>query len=456
VEKLWILNEIAASRMSTWSQVLTRIEQVVDRTEYDTWLAPARFLGQKGDTLDVGVPSQRYVDEIRERFGARIRRVMDEISPERVQIHFIIQDDQPGSDELSVTIGPPRDDLPTAVFNPRYRFDSFVVGNSNQLAYAASKSISENPSGSFNPLFIYGGAGLGKTHLIQAIGQQLRESRPQMKVAYMSAEAFMTELITSIRFDRMQPFRERYRSLDALLLDDIQFIAGKERTQEEFFHTFNALYESQKQIVFTSDRPPKEIPTLEERLRSRFEWGLTADIQAPDLETKVAILRKKAEDKGVNVPQEVALFIAERVRSNIRELEGHLNKVVAFASMVGKSITIELVKEALKDILSKEDKPINAPDILRVVAAHYGLKASDLKQKSNAQTIAFPRQVAMYLCKELTDLSYPEIGKVFSERASEKGKHHSTVMYSVQQIKKKMDNDQQFARTVESLAKQFR
>jgi chromosomal replication initiator protein len=441
--------------MSTWSQVLTRIEQVVDRTEYDTWLAPTRFLGQKGDTLDVAVPSQRYVDEIRERFGARIRRAMDEISPERVQIHFVI-DDHAGFDELGSVLAPPRDELPSAVFNPRYRFDSFVVGNSNQLAYAASKSISENPSGSFNPLFIYGGAGLGKTHLIQAIGQQLKDSRPQMKVAYMSAESFMTELIASIRFDRMQPFRERYRCLDALLLDDIQFIAGKERTQEEFFHTFNALYESQKQIVFTSDRPPKEIPTLEERLRSRFEWGLTADIQAPDLETKVAILRKKAEDKGINIPQEIAIFIAERVRSNIRELEGHLNKVVAFASMVGKPISIELVKEALKDVLSKEDKPISAPEILRVVAAHYGLKASDLKQKSNAQTIAFPRQVAMYLCKELTDLSYPEIGKVFSERSSEKGKHHSTVMYSVQQIKKKMDNDQQFARTVESLAKQFR
>ncbi|HKR65907.1 MAG TPA: chromosomal replication initiator protein DnaA [Thermoanaerobaculia bacterium] len=435
--------------MSTWSQVLNRIEQVVDRTEYETWLAPTRFLGQKGDTLDVAVPSQRYVDEIRERFGARIRGVLNEISPERVQIHFVV-DDSIASDELVPNIAPPKDDLPTALFNPRYRFETFVVGNSNQLAYAASKSISENPSGSFNPLFIYGGAGLGKTHLIQAIGQQLKETRLNMKVAYMSAEAFMTELISSIRFDRMQPFRERYRSLDALLLDDIQFIAGKERTQEEFFHTFNALYESQKQIVFTSDRPPKEIPTLEERLRSRFEWGLTADIQAPDLETKVAILRKKAEDKGLNLPQEVALFLAERVRSNVRELEGHLNKIAVYASLAGKTVTIDLAKEALKDVLSKEDKPITPTEILRVVAAHYGLKASDLKQKSNAQTIAFPRQVAMYLCKDLTDLSYPEIGKLFAD------KHHSTVMYSVQQIKKKMDNDQQFARTVESLAKQFR
>ena len=434
--------------MNAWTQVLARIEQVVDRAEYDTWLGPTRFLGQKSDTIDIAVPSQRYVDEIRERFGAQIRGFLNEISAERVQVHFVV--DTAVKDDLPITMPPAKDELPTAVFNPRYRFESFVIGSSNQLAYAASKSIAENPSGSFNPLFIYGGAGLGKTHLIQAIGHQVRELRPQLKVAYMSADSFVTELITSIRYDRMQSFRDRYRSVDALLLDDIQFIAGKERTQEEFFHTFNALYEAQKQIVFTSDRPPKEIPTLEERLRSRFEWGLTADIQPPDLETKVAILRKKAEEKKVDLPNEVAYFIAERVRSNIRELEGHLNRVAAFASLTGNSVNIDLAKEALKDVLSKENKPITPSEILRVVAAHYGLKTSDIKQKSNAQTIAFPRQVAMYLCKELTDLSYPEIGKLFAD------KHHSTVMYSVQQIKKKIDNDQQFARTVEGLAKQFR
>jgi chromosomal replication initiator protein len=450
VEKLWILNEIAAvaPQMSTWSQVLSRIEQVVDRTEYDVWLAPTRFVSQKGDTLDIAVPSQRYVDEIRERFGPQIRAFLNEVSPERVQINFLI--DPNGGPDPAPPAAPPKDELPAATFTRRYRFDSFVVGSSNQLAYAASKSIAENPSGSFNPLFIYGGAGLGKTHLIQAIGQQIRESRPNLKIVYMSADAFVTELITSIRYDKMQPFRDRYRSVDALLLDDIQSIAGKERTQEEFFHTFNALYEAQKQIVFTSDRPPKEIPTLEERLRSRFEWGLTADIQPPDLETKVAILRKKAEDKGLQIPQEVALFVAERVRSNVRELEGHLNKIVVYASLAGKNVSIDVAKEALKDVLSKEDKPITPTEILRVVAAHYGLKVADIKQKSNAKTIAFPRQVAMYLCKDLTDLSYPEIGKLFAD------KHHSTVMYSVQQIKKMIDADAQFARTVEALAKQFR
>src|SRR5215212_9869960 len=434
--------------MNTWSQVLARIEQVVDRSDYDNWLARTKLISQKGDTLDIAVPSQRYVDEIRERFGAQIRGLLNEISAERVQIHFVI--DGTARDDLGLQVAPVKDEIPAAIFNPRYRFDTFVVGNSNQLAYAASKSIAENPSGSFNPLFIYGGAGLGKTHLIQAIGQQVRELRPRLKIGYMSADTFVTDLISSIRYDRMQSFRDRYRSLDALLLDDIQFIAGKERTQEEFFHTFNALYEAQKQIVFTSDRPPKEIPTLEERLRSRFEWGLTADIQPPDLETKVAILRKKAEDKGLQIPQEVALFVAERVRSNVRELEGHLNRVVAFASLTGNAITLDVVKEALKDVLSKENKPITPTEILRVVAAHYGLKVTDIKAKSNAKTIAFPRQVAMYMCKELTDLSYPEIGKLFND------KHHSTVMYSVQQIKKMLDGDQQFARTVETLAKQFR
>jgi len=435
--------------MNTWSQVLARIEQVVEKSDYENWLAQTRFVGQKGDTLDIAVPSQRYVDEIRERFGAQIRGFLNEISRERVQVHFVV-DTSISHDDLPIAIAPPKDEVPSAVFSPRYRFDSFVVGNSNQLAYAASKSIAENPSGSFNPLFIYGGAGLGKTHLIQAIGHQLRDSRPSMKVVYMSAESFMTELIASIRFDKMQSFRDRYRSVDALLLDDIQFIAGKERTQEEFFHTFNALYEAQKQIVFTSDRPPKEIPTLEERLRSRFEWGLTADIQAPDLETKVALLRKKAEEKKLDLPTDVAFFIAERVRSNIRELEGHLNRVAAFASLTGNAVNIDLAKEALKDVLSKENKPITPTEILRVVAAHYGLKVTDIKAKSNAKTIAFPRQVAMYMCKELTDLSYPEIGKLFND------KHHSTVMYSVQQIKKMLDSDQQFARTVDSLQKQFR
>ena len=434
--------------MNVWNQLLTRIEQTIDRSDYEMWFAPTRFLARRGDTIDVGIPTQKHVDAVRDRFGSHVRELLNELSPERVQVHFVVEN---ASDDLpQLAAQPQREELPASIFNQRYSFSTFVVGSSNQLAYAASQSIAENPSGSFNPLFIYGGAGLGKTHLIQAIGQRIREKDAKKKVVYMSADNFVTDLITSIRYDKMASFRERYRTVDALLLDDIQFLAGKERTQEEFFHTFNALYEAQKQIVFTSDAPPKEIPTLEERLRSRFEWGLIADIQPPDLETKVAILRKKAEERKIDMPQEVAIFIAERVRSNIRELEGHLNRVVAFASMVGHSIDIDLVKEALKDLLSKENKPITAAEILKVVAAHYGIKVSELKSKSNSRPIAYPRQVAMYLCKNLTDLSYPEIGKVFNN------KHHSTVMYSVEKIDQLMQDDQQLARTLDMLTKQFR
>jgi chromosomal replication initiator protein len=436
--------------MNVWKQVLARLEQLIDRADYESWFAPTRFLAQKADTVDVGVPSQRFVDEIRERFGRQIRTILSELSTDKIQVNFIVDGATAAIDEIPIPAVPPRDEVPAAVFNPRYRFSTFVVGSSNQLAYAASLSIAENPSGSFNPLFIYGGAGLGKTHLIQAIGQQIRQQDPGRKVVYMSADSFVTELISSIRYDKMQSFRDRYRSVDALLLDDIQFLAGKERTQEEFFHTFNALYEAQKQIVFTSDAPPKDIPTLEERLRSRFEWGLIADIQPPDLETKVAILRKKAEEKKMDLPHDVALFIAERVRSNIRELEGHLNRVTAFGSLTGHPVNIDLAKEALKDLLSKDNKPITPADIIKVVAAHYGIKVSDLKSKSNARPIAYPRQVAMYMCKELTDLSYPEIGKLFNN------KHHSTVMYSVEKIEQLTQDDQQVARTIEMLTKQFR
>jgi chromosomal replication initiator protein len=266
----------------------------------------------------------------------------------------------------------------------------------------------------------------------------------------MSADSFVNDLISSIRYDRMSQFRDRYRSVDALLLDDIQFLAGKERTQEEFFHTFNALYEAQKQIVFTSDAPPRDIPTLEERLRSRFEWGLTADIQAPDLETKIAILRKKAEEKRINLPNDVALFIAERVRSNIRELEGHLNRVTAYSSLTAHSIDMDLTKEALRDLLANENKPISPQEILRVVAGHYGIKVTEMKSKSNSRPIAYPRQVAMYLCKALTDLSYPEIGKLFNN------KHHSTVIYSVEKIEKLKGEDPAVDSTVEALMKHFR
>ncbi len=436
--------------MNVWRQVLDRLEQVVEKTEYDTWFAPTRFLARKGDTVDVGVPSQQFIEEIRERYGAQIRLILDNVSHGRINLQFIADADSEPDGTLFSPPAPPPSDFSPPRFGTRYRFDTFVVGSSNQLAHAASKASAENPGGAYNPLFIYGGAGLGKTHLIQAIGQELLESNPALKVVYMSADSFTSELIASIRYDKMHQFRERYRSADALLLDDIQFLAGKERTQEEFFHTFNALHQAQKQIVFTSDAPPRDIPTLEERLRSRFEWGLIADIQPPDLETRIAILRKKAEEKQIDLPHEAALFIAERVLYSVRELEGHLNKLAIYASLAGKPISLDMAKEALKALLDKENKPITANEILRVVAAHYAIKISELKSKSNQRTIAFPRQVAMYLCKELTDLSYPEIGRIFNN------KHHSTVMYSVEKIDELKDDNSDLARTLEMLAKQFR
>jgi chromosomal replication initiator protein len=309
--------------------------------------------------------------------------------------------------------------------------------------------VAESPSHSYNPLFLYGGVGLGKTHLLHAIGHHLHGRHPLLRVLYLPAEQFVNELINSIRFERMPAFRERYRTIDVLMIDDIQFLANKERTQEEFFHTFNTLYTSQKQIILSSDSSPRNIPTLEERLRSRFEWGLIADIQPPDLETKVAILRRKADSEGLRLPDDVALFIARQVRSNIRELEGLLNRVLAFASLTGKPLALDLAKETLKDILPPEGRQVSAAEIIKFVARHYGLKVSEIKSRNNSKQIAFPRQVAMYLCKQLTDLSFPDIGRQFND------KHHSTVMYSVEKIEVLRGTDADLDRTLQSLQQHF-
>ncbi|HYG63353.1 MAG TPA: chromosomal replication initiator protein DnaA, partial [Thermoanaerobaculia bacterium] len=332
---------------------------------------------------------------------------------------------------------------------PRYTFDSFVSGPSNQLAFAASQAAGSAYPPKYNPVFICGGVGLGKTHLLHAIGHEILRNRPHLRVLYLAAEQFVNELINSIRFDRMPEFRERYRTIDVLMIDDVQFIANKERTQEEFFHTFNTLYTSQKQIILSSDSSPRNIPTLEERLRSRFEWGLIADIQPPDLETKMAILQRKAASEGVQVPDEVAGFIAQQVRSNIRELEGLLTRVVAYGSLTGKPVTLSLTRETLKDILPEEGRKPPATEIIKAVAHHYGLKLAEIKSKSNSRQVVIPRQVAMYLCKKLTDLSYPEIGKLFND------KHHSTVMYSVEKVQQTRQSDPEFDRTLQAFEQQF-
>jgi len=330
--------------------------------------------------------------------------------------------------------------------NPKCSFQTFVVGSCNQFAHAAALAVAEAPGKTYNPLYIYGGVGLGKTHLMHAIGHSIKERNRYLRLSYISAEKFMNELINAIRYDKAQTFREKYRSIDVLLIDDIQFMAGKERTQEEFFHTFNALYDAQKQIVITSDCPPREIPTLEERLHSRFEWGLIADMEPPDLETKVAILKRKADLDGVILPDDVAFFIASKVKSNIRELEGSLVRLIAISSLRGLPISKMLAQDAIRNI-AEDDRPggITIEDIQRAVAAHYRLRVDDLKSKNNSRQIAVPRQVAMYLCKRLTKHSYPEIGREFG------GKHHTTVIHSVEKIEGLTSKDQNFHRVVSDL-----
>ncbi|RPJ12851.1 MAG: chromosomal replication initiator protein DnaA, partial [Desulfobacteraceae bacterium] len=336
---------------------------------------------------------------------------------------------------------------------PKYTFDSFVIGSSNQLAHAASLAVAERPSKAYNPLYLYGGVGLGKTHLMHAIGNLIQSKTRSIRLTYMSSENFMNELVNAIRYDRTSPFRQKYRNIDVLLMDDIQFIAGKERTQEEFFHTFNALYDAQKQIVITSDCPPKEIPTLEERLHSRFEWGLIADIQPPDLETKLAILKKKADLELPNLSDEVAIFIAGGIRSNIRELEGALNRLSARASLDGltvSDINIAYAKDVLKGFTATDTPNISSDKILRAVASFFSLKPAQLKAKNNSRPIAVPRQIAMYICKELTGQSLPQIGRDFG------GKHHTTVLHSIRKIHSLKKKDPEISAAVTSIVNSLR
>jgi chromosomal replication initiator protein len=337
-----------------------------------------------------------------------------------------------------------------AGLNPRYTFDTFIVGSSNQFAHAACRAVAEAPSRSYNPLFIYGGVGLGKTHLMHAVGYYVLQHDQNLKLTYISSERFMNEMINAVRYDRVLDFRERYRSVDLLLVDDIQFLAGKEGTQTEFFHTFNALYDSQKQIVLSSDCPPHEIPALEERLRSRFEWGLIADIQSPDLETKVAILKKKAEAEAVPLPDNVALYIAGKIKSNIRELEGSLIRLIAYASLTGQEITLALAQDVLKNILEHDAKAVTIEVIQKFVADYYNLKMVELKSRNNSKSVAKPRQIAMYLCKSLTHASLPEIGRSFG------GKHHSTVIHSIRKVEELRKKEPDFNTLIGNFLEGFR
>ncbi len=434
-----------------WTSILKRLEDKLDPKELKTWFAPTRQLAFDGATtapsLTVSVPNRVFAEWIETRHGELLSREATAAGLPGLAIRF-----EPASVPVAAPEPAPAAAAAsrTLILNPRYTFETFVVGSSNQFAHAAARAVAESPSRAYNPLFLYGGVGLGKTHLMHAIAHEILRSSPNAHVAYLSAERFLNELINALRFEKMHEFKRRYRELDVLLMDDIQFIAGKDSTQEEFFHTFNALHESQKQIVVTSDALPKEIPTLEERLRSRFEWGLIADIQPPDLEMKVAIIRKKAAAEKMEIPNDLALFIAGTVKSNIRELEGRLNRVLAFASLTGKRPSVELARETLKDIVGTEENRAIPSEIIKTVAAHYGLRVSDLKARSNAKPIAFPRQVAMYLCRKLTGLSYPEIGRLFND------KHHSTVMHSVEKIERMVEDDVNFRKVVESFLQPYR
>jgi len=411
-----------------WDHVLARIETKVNRHSFYTWFKPTAFVADHDGTIRVRVPNALFRDWLTKHYAAVIEEALHEVQRPGAPVAFVTEDTAPPLvPEMPVEPEPEDgaehrgDEL--GLLSPRYSFDTFIVGPSNQFAHAACRAVAEAPSRSYNPLFIYGGVGLGKTHLMHAIGHYVATHFRNFKLTYISSERFMNEMVNAIRYDRILDFRERYRSVDVLLVDDVQFLAGKEGTQTEFFHTFNALYDSQKQIVISSDCPPHEIPQLEERLRSRFEWGLIADIQSPDLETKTAILKRKAETEGVPLPDNVAIYIAGKIKSNIRELEGSLIRLIAFASLTGREITLPLAQEVLRNVLQNDDRAVTIEIVQKSVADHYSLKVSELKSKNNSKSVAMPRQIAMYLCKALTSASLPEIGKSFG------GKHHSTVIH---------------------------
>jgi chromosomal replication initiator protein len=432
--------------MSLWEDVLARLEAKVNPHSFATWFRPTQYADLRDGVLRVRVPNPQFRDWLGRNYHGVIGEALSELGRGEVRVVFEADAEAPAGDAPAAE----REGTATATLNPKYTFESFVVGSSNQFAHAAARAVAEIPSKSYNPLFLYGGVGLGKTHLMHAIGHYIQARSRHLKLLYISTDRFINEMINAIRFDRLPSFREKFRSIDVLLVDDIQFIAGKDRTQEEFFHIFNALHDTQKQIVISSDCPPRQIPTLEERLHSRFEWGLIADIQAPDLETKVAILRKKAEAERVEMSENVALFIASKVKTNIRELEGSLIRLIAYASLTGRDIDLPLTQEVLKDLLHSEERPITIEMIQKFVADHYSVKLSELKAKNNSKAVAVPRQIAMYLTKTLTGASLPEIGKVFG------GKHHSTVIHSVRKIDLMRKRDPDFDRLIHSFVQAFR
>ncbi len=456
-----------------WDDILCSIKTKLQGESFETWFNPIRFEGVDNNrhVIRLRAPNPAVRDWVTIHYANLIDQSFGEVNLAGYSVDWVLPDDgatahMPDRNSAGASTAAVRavDTSPSRLtvqdaaaqapyvaidpsLNSKYTFESFVVGSCNQFAHAASLAVAQAPGKTYNPLYLYGGVGLGKTHLMHACGNAIKQRNPHLTLSYLSSERFMNELINAIRYDKTPSFREKYRSVDVLLIDDIQFMAGKERTQEEFFHTFNALYEQQKQIVISSDCPPREIPTLEERLHSRFEWGLIADLEPPDLETKVAILKRKAENMGVVIPDEVALFIATRVKNNVRELEGSLIRLLAISSLRGTAITEDLARDAIRNIAS-DDEPglVTIPQIQKAVAAAYKLTVEQLVSKNNSRQFAFPRQIAMYLCKRLTSRSYPEIGRAFG------GKHHTTVIHSFEKIQSMAASDSSFQRLLLDLA----
>jgi chromosomal replication initiator protein len=436
-----------------WERIKTHLATRVNTDTFDNWVAKTEYRESRDLHMVVSVPNHATKEFMEEEYGETVRSairdlklavnsVVYEVAAGPVMVPSRFQD--PASNPMEVTFSPP-----SSFLNPRFTFKSFVVGSCNQFAHAAAKAVATRPSVSYNPLFIYGGVGMGKTHLMHAIGRALLDDFPGMRIVYTSSERFMNEMIQCIKLDRMPLFHQHYRNADALLVDDIQILGGKERTQEEFFHTFNELYDHQKQIVISSDSSPKQVPGLVERLRSRFEWGLMVDVQPPDLETKMAILDKKAEAEGVRLPDDVRIFIATKTKSNVRELEGALVKLIAYSSVTDSPINLSMAQQILRHLVQGTERKVSIEAVIRSVAEKFSIPPAQLKQKSNSRQIAYPRQVAMYLVKELTAASLPEIGRAFG------GKHHTTVMHSVQKIEQQRTKDVDLNRLIHSVIDSF-
>jgi chromosomal replication initiator protein len=427
---------------TVWEKTLESIANLLSKPSFETWFKPTKPIALDGNVLTIEVPNDFAREWLESRYASLLSSTIRDLIEEEIELRFVTPE---RSETVKVATVTPQSAQPSSL-NPKYTFESFVVGESNRFAHAASLAVAEAPGKAYNPLFIYGGVGLGKTHLMQAVGHFVLKSHPDYRVVYVSSEKFTNELINAIRFNRTPQFRDTYRNVDVLLVDDIQFFAGKESTQEEFFHTFNTLYESGRQIVISSDRPPKEIPTLEDRLRSRFEWGLITDIQAPDLETRIAILRKKASIEGWHLPNDVIVNIADQINSNIRELEGALIRIIAFASFHNKQISLEMANEVLKDVISSsKTQRVTIPLIQQAVAEYFNIEIEDLKAQRRTKNITFPRQIAMYIIRELTDYSLPKIGEEFG------GRDHTTVIHAYEKIQNSIKEDPEVDRIIKTL-----